>query len=382
MHGAPCPGATRPPMTSAPANPPPHGPRHPGDNGPASRRRTFRHIYPLRVLGMGLGGLLVASVLHQHQTLRDYWVLAVLSFLVWPHLAYLHARHSTNPFRAEIYNLLIDSAMVGLWVPLMHFNLLPSVVLAAVTTYDKFSTGIKRLWLHSLPGMFGTGVLVTLLARPELRLESSLTVIVCTLPLIIVHSLAVSVASYRLIRTVARQNRQLEAMRRTDAQTGLAARSHWQEQASDSLERYHASGEPACLLMIDIDHFKSINDLHGHTVGDEVIRAVGQVIRDCVRAHDHAGRYGGDEFAVVCGDTRAPEAHAIAERIRDGIAGLRLRELPGLRLTSSIGLAETRRSQLSLRDWINDADAALYRAKDQGRNQVAGPSAPAQPQPV
>ncbi|WP_119965244.1 diguanylate cyclase [Simplicispira lacusdiani] len=369
-------------MTSAPANPPPHGPRHPGDNGPASRRRTFRHIYPLRVLGMGLGGLLVASVLHQHQTLRDYWVLAVLSFLVWPHLAYLHARHSTNPFRAEIYNLLIDSAMVGLWVPLMHFNLLPSVVLAAVTTYDKFSTGIKRLWLHSLPGMFGTGVLVTLLARPELRLESSLTVIVCTLPLIIVHSLAVSVASYRLIRTVARQNRQLEAMRRTDAQTGLAARSHWQEQASDSLERYHASGEPACLLMIDIDHFKSINDLHGHTVGDEVIRAVGQVIRDCVRAHDHAGRYGGDEFAVVCGDTRAPEAHAIAERIRDGIAGLRLRELPGLRLTSSIGLAETRRSQLSLRDWINDADAALYRAKDQGRNQVAGPSAPAQPQPV
>lgn len=382
MHGAPCPGATRPPMTSAPANPPPHGPRHPGDNGPASRRRTFRHIYPLRVLGMGLGGLLVASVLHQHQTLRDYWVLAVLSFLVWPHLAYLHARHSANPFRAEIYNLLIDSAMVGLWVPLMHFNLLPSVVLAAVTTYDKFSTGIKRLWLHSLPGMFGTGVLVTLLARPELRLESSLTVIVCTLPLIIVHSLAVSVASYRLIRTVARQNRQLEAMRRTDAQTGLAARSHWQEQASDSLERYHASGEPACLLMIDIDHFKSINDLHGHTVGDEVIRAVGQVIRDCVRAHDHAGRYGGDEFAVVCGDTRAPEAHAIAERIRDGIAGLRLRELPGLRLTSSIGLAETRRSQLSLRDWINDADAALYRAKDQGRNQVAGPSAPAQPQPV
>lgn len=374
-------------MTPAPALPPPHGPRHHGDNGPASRRRTFRNIYPLRVLGMGLGGLLVASVLHQHGTLQDYWALAVFSFLVWPHLAYLHARRSANPFRAEIYNLLIDSAMVGLWVPLMHFNLLPSVVLAAVTTYDKFSTGIKRLWLHSLPGMFGTGVAVTLLVRPGLQLESSLTVIVCTLPLIIVHSLAVSVASYRLIRTVARQNRQLEEMRRTDAQTGLAARSHWQEQASDSLERYHASGEPACLLMIDIDHFKPINDLHGHTVGDEVIRAVGQVIRDCVRAHDHAGRYGGDEFAVVCAHARAPEAHAIAERIRDGIAGLRLRELPGLRLTSSIGLAETQRSQLSLRDWINDADAALYRAKDQGRNQVAGPAAappppPARPQPA
>ena len=366
-------------MTSTPATPSPHGPRHPGDNGPASRRRTFRHIYPLRVLGMGLGGLLVASVLHQHQTLRDYWMLAVFSFLAWPHLAYLLARHSRDPYRAEVRNLLIDSAIVGLWVPLMHFNLLPSVVLVAVTTYDKFSTGIKRLWLYSLPGMLGTGALATLLLRPEPRLESSLLVVIFTLPVIIVHTMAVSVASYRLIRTVARQNRELEAMRRTDAQTGLAARSHWQEQASDSLERYHARHEPACLLMIDIDHFKPINDLHGHTVGDEVIRAVGQVIRDCVRAHDHAGRYGGDEFAVVCGNARAPEAQVIAERICDRIAALRLRELPELHLTSSIGLAETMRSQLSLRDWINDADAALYRAKHAGRNQVAGSSAPMPP---
>jgi len=95
------------------------------------------------------------------------------------------------------------------------------------------------------------------------------------------------------------------------------------------------------------------------------------VIRDCVRAHDHAGRYGGDEFAVVLSETRAEDAHTIAERIRDRIAAVRLRELPGLRLTSSIGLAETVRSQLSLRDWINDADTALYRAKHAGRNQVA-----------
>ncbi|MFP5484370.1 MAG: GGDEF domain-containing protein [Gammaproteobacteria bacterium] len=225
----------------------------------------------------------------------------------------------------------------------------------------------------------GTGALATLLLRPEPRLESSLLVVIFTLPVIIVHTMAVSVASYRLIRTVARQNRELEAMRRTDAQTGLAARSHWQEQASASLERFHASGEPACLLMIDIDHFKPINDVHGHTVGDEVIRAVGQVILDCVRAHDHAGRYGGDEFAVVCSGVHADEAQAIAERIRDRIAAVRLRELPELQLTSSIGLAETGRSHISLRDWINDADTALYRAKHGGRNQVAGSRAPMPP---
>lgn len=347
--------------------------------GPASRKNTYRHIYPLRTLGMGLGGLLLGSVLYGTPSPAWTWWLLALGALGWPHLAYLLARHSRDPYRAEVRNLLIDSAIVGLWVPLMHFNLLPSVVLVAVTTYDKFSTGIKRLWLYSLPGMLGTGALATLLLRPEPRLESSLLVVIFTLPVIIVHTMAVSVASYRLIRTVARQNRELEAMRRTDAQTGLAARSHWQEQASASLERFHACGESACLLMIDIDHFKPINDVHGHTVGDEVIRAVGQVILDCVRAHDHAGRYGGDEFAVVCSGVHADEAQAIAERIRDRIAAVRLRELPELQLTSSIGLAETGRSHISLRDWINDADTALYRAKHGGRNQVAGSRAPMPP---
>jgi diguanylate cyclase len=123
--------------------------------------------------------------------------------------------------------------------------------------------------------------------------------------------------------------------------------------------------------MIDIDHFKSINDLHGHTVGDEVIHAVGQVILDCVRAHDHAGRYGGDEFAVVLSGTRAADALAIAERIRCRIAALHLRDQPDLHLTSSIGLAQAAPHQAGLREWINDADAALYRAKNAGRNQVA-----------
>ncbi len=338
---------------------------------------VFRRIYPLRILGMGLGGLLIGSVLHQHNALTHYGWLAVVSFVLWPHIAYLLARYSADPFRAEIRNLLIDSALVGLWVPLMQFNLLPSVVLVAVTTYDKFSSGIKRLWLYSLPGMLGAGLLATLLVRPTPSLESGLWVVFFTLPIIVGHTMAVSIASYRLIRTVARQNRQLDELRRTDAQTGLAARSHWQEVASASLVRFHTHAEPACLLMIDIDHFKPINDLHGHTVGDEAIRAVGRVIRDCVRAQDHAGRYGGDEFVVVCSNARTATAQAMAERIREQIATVRLRELPGLRLTSSIGLAETQPHQRQLRDWINDADAALYRAKHLGRNQVSAFLAPA-----
>jgi len=337
---------------------------------PAPRQRIPRRIYPLRVLGMGLGALLLGSVLHEQQAPASHWALLIAT-LLWPHLAYLLARHSADPYRAEVRNLLIDSAIVGLWVPLMHFNLLPSVVLIAVTTYDKFSSGIKRLWLYSLPVMLGVGALTTLVTQPTPWLESSLTVVACTLPLFIVHTLATSMASYRLIRTVSRQNRQLEALRQFDAQTGLYARSHWQAQAEGALRHAHVSGEPACLLMIDIDHFKPINDNHGHTVGDEVISAVGRIIGDCVRAHDCAGRYGGDEFVVLCCNTTPGDAQAVAQRIRERVQALRLRTLPQLRLTSSIGVAQATAQHAQLRDWINETDAALYRAKQGGRNQVA-----------
>lgn len=327
-------------------------------------------IYPLRVLGMGMGGLLVASVLYERQAPALHWTLWAFSILLWPHVAYLLARYSTDPFRAEKRNLLMDSAIAAMMVPLMQFNLLPSVVLVALTLADNFSTGIRRLWLHALPVASGAGLVATLLLQPVPVLESSLRVVLFTLPVLILHTLAVSVASYRLIRTVSQQNRQLEMLRRMDAHSGLYARGHWQEQADTLLQRHHASGEPACMLMIDIDHFKRINDTHGHTAGDEVIGAVAQAIRHCVRAQDCAGRYGGDEFAVVCGNTLPQEAMAIAQRIRQGIEVLRLPALEQLRLTTSIGLAPAKQRHRVLRDWMNDADMALYRAKEAGRNQV------------
>ncbi len=339
---------------------------------PLHRNQIHRRIYPLRILGMALGGLAISAVLHQNQAPQALWLTMVATCLVWPHLAYLHARLSSDPHRAEARNLLIDSAIAGAWVPLMQYCLLPSVVLVMVTTFDKLSSGIRRLWRYSLPGMLGAALALSAWLQPQPQLESSLAVVLCTLPLLIVHTFAVSVASYRLIRTVSRQNLQLEELRRTDVQTGLYSREHWQQQAQAELEAFHATQEPVCLLIIDIDHFKSINDQYGHTVGDEVIRAAGLIIRQSVRAHDWAGRYGGDEFTVLCPHSNREEAQDIAQRIRDRFEGLRLRDHPQLRVSASIGLAAAQPQHLALRDWMDAADTALYRAKHAGRNQVAG----------
>lgn len=335
------------------------------------RDRAFRRIYPLRVIGMGLGGLATGSVLLELHPGAATWALWLATSLLWPHLAYLAARFGGDRYRSEQRNLLIDSGIAGMWMPLMHFNLLPCAVIATVTTFDKLGSGIRNLWLRSLPVLFGAAAVGTLLLRPQPRWQSSVVVVLCTLPLLVVHTISSSIGSYRLIRTVSRQNRLLEAMRRTDAQTGLYAREHWMERAEGALRRWLHFGEPACLLMIDIDRFKGINDAYGHGVGDEVIAAVGEIILDCVREQDCAGRYGGDEFAVICANADPARATQVAERIRQRIEATRIPGRPELTITASIGLAELKRDRHDLRAWFDAADGALYHAKRDGRNRLA-----------
>ena len=296
----------------------------------------------------------------------------VLPAFVWPHVAYLITRHSQDPYRAEARNLLVDSAMAASFVPLIHFNLLPSVLLLTLTMVDKITTGIRGLWARSVPAMLGGGLVGTLLAGLHWAPDTSMRVIVACLPVMALHTISVSVVSYQLIRKTAHQNQLLVELRRVDALTGLFVRGHWQEQAEAALRRHHNTNQPACMLMMDIDHFRQINDQHGHTVGDEVIRALAHVARGNVRAVDCAGRYGGDEFAIVLPGMQARDALALAHRIREQTEGVRLRSLPGVRITSSIGVAPADHRHSNLRAWIDAADTALYAAKNGGRNRVAG----------
>jgi diguanylate cyclase len=123
-------------------------------NPRASALESLHHrTYRFRILGMGLGGVPVAVVLAETAATWPLWAWMVFGCLLWPHLAYAMARSSADPFAAERRNLAIDSLIAGSMVPLMQFNLLPSVVLLTVTTADKINSGIRNLWLRSLPGM-------------------------------------------------------------------------------------------------------------------------------------------------------------------------------------------------------------------------------------
>jgi diguanylate cyclase (GGDEF)-like protein len=128
--------------------------------------------------------------------------------------------------------------------------------------------------------------------------------------------------------------------------------------------------------MIDIDHFKIVNDTHGHLVGDKALRAVSGALREQLRSYDRAGRFGGEEFAILLPQTRESQALRIAERLRTHIAGLTIpvgedaATGPVIRLTVSVGVASLDRIGSELTDLLAAADAALYLAKQAGRNQT------------
>ena len=172
--------------------------------------------------------------------------------------------------------------------------------------------------------------------------------------------------------------RQLRSMRRinrlalTDALTGVANRRHIEVAAEQAVEQSRASGQPLAVLTFDLDWFKRINDGHGHASGDQVLVRVARACEAVLRQNDLLGRVGGEEFVVLLPNTPPEAALLVAERLRDSVHRLDLSDIAeDLGVTISLGLAMLRPQDDGLHDVIDRADAALYRAKDAGRNRVA-----------
>ncbi|MFH7588139.1 GGDEF domain-containing protein [Oceanimonas smirnovii] len=166
-------------------------------------------------------------------------------------------------------------------------------------------------------------------------------------------------------------NEQLSLLSITDPLTGLQNRGSWENllQAEFSrFQRYHQAGT---LVMLDIDHFKVINDRYGHPAGDDVIRHLASLIKSLLRDADTAGRYGGEEFALILPQTDAEGAGVIAERLRLAVSSepvMTHGEI--IHYTISLGLAALTPDLSSAADWLQRADKALYQAKNSGRNRV------------
>ncbi len=162
----------------------------------------------------------------------------------------------------------------------------------------------------------------------------------------------------------------------TDHLTGLRTRGYFEQQLELEIKRSERKSEAFALLMLDIDHFKNLNDTYGHGIGDQVLREIAAVLTEDMREVDTVARYGGEEFVIILPETTEPEGMAVAERIRNAVAqrtflsGPEMAGIAPLALTISIGISNFPADSRDKKELMGFADAALYAAKDQGRNRV------------
>lgn len=224
------------------------------------------------------------------------------------------------------------------------------------------------LALEGLPAFGQQGLLVIDLdLQPLVGRALQLTGLVCllgVLPLFLTTGALVLVVRRQLLP-------ELISLAQTDSLSGVLNRGAFLEAADERLE-LPGFDQPIVVALIDIDHFKTINDTYGHAAGDEVIRRMADFLNGAVRRGDLVGRLGGDEFALLV-TASAPQAHELLERLRQRVASQRWTLADGSepQLTLSIGMVEKgSEGRQHLNELLQAADAALYVAKDQGRNQV------------
>jgi diguanylate cyclase (GGDEF)-like protein len=209
----------------------------------------------------------------------------------------------------------------------------------------------------------------------ELCVAVLVTFGIAATPLTIVFALPFVTLLQRSLR-----HAQLLNASRVDSKTGLLNAGTWEREAASEVARAVRTRTPLALMLIDLDHFKAVNDVHGHLAGDKALRAISRTFKIFLRDYDLAGRFGGEEFALLLPQTGEADAHRIAERMRVHIADMPIAagddpEAESIRVTVSIGVAalgttwdRTTGSQLT--DLLAAADTALYRAKSGGRDRV------------
>ena len=329
-----------------------------------------RRLYTSRTLGLVLGLLCVGVAMYPLDPPPWVWALMLFNGLVWPHLAFQWARRSSVPYHAEHRNLLIDAFMGGFWVAAMQFNPLPSATTVSMMAMNNVAIGGLRFLAAGLAAqVLGIGVGLVVFAPAFIPPTSPLQLYAC-LPLLMLYPLALGWICFRQAYTLGLHKRELLALSRTDSLTGLLNHGAWKDQLDIAFQRCRRQQQGAAIALIDIDHFKSINDTYGHVAGDIVLRQLSKMLKQNLRAADIAGRYGVDEFCVILPDLPLFNAAQAMEALRERFATLGYEQNPALKVSLSIGLAAYDPAHGDATRWLNDADQALYEAKATGRNRV------------
>lgn len=322
------------------------------------------------------------------------WALLALNCLVYPHVVYWRGLRASNPRQTEIRHMDLDIVLAGIWCTALGFPLwIVFIVCAAGCTNEVVFHGAQgglRLVAALVLGSVIGALVFPLAWRPETDLRTTL---LC-MGALLLHLYGFARDGYnraleqhrahRQMRVQFDEIRSLQAQLREqalrDPLTGLFNRRHTDTALPHALERSRVAGTPLALLMIDVDHFKRINDTHGHAAGDAMLQALASLLQSHARAGDLASRMGGEEFLLVLDNTSLAQGHARAQALRAAFEALEVvHGTTRLRATLSCGLAACPDHGHDAPALVAAADSALYAAKQAGRNRVQARSPAAQP---
>lgn len=354
--------------------------------------------YRLRAFSLGLSFIAIALELWDKGS-PVAWAALALIFLVYPHLAYLRARYSADTRAAEYTNLVVDSLLLGAVLAALHFPLWLTFTLWLGSSMNSaICLGVRGLLKATaalLVGALCSAALFGLGFAPETRWPTT----ILTIAGMSAYMLAISLATFwhnvqlRAARHKLRQGEQalsdsnerlqqkldeitqlqarLNEQAIRDPLTGLFNRRYLETIVPHELTRCAREGSSLALIMIDIDHFKSVNDRYGHQGGDEVLKALAGLLTETVRASDVACRFGGEEFLLVLPSISARNALERADQWRATFEQLEVHSNGQvIRATLSMGIAMHPENGSDLHALVHAADKALYQAKAAGRNRV------------
>ncbi|MEG1211969.1 MAG: diguanylate cyclase AdrA [Leclercia sp.] len=340
------------------------------DENHRSGIRLARRLRLPRAAGLAILFFPIASVLVAQPVSGGWWLLLVGWAFIWPHLAWQLAARSTDPYNNEIVNLKADAIIAGVWIGVMGVNAMPTAALVMMMSMNLMGVGGIRLFTAGTSMTVLAAIVTLQLTRLTPDYISTPLETWLALPVIIAYPMLFAWVSYHTTTRLAEHKRRLELMSTLDGMTGVFNRRHWElllRTEFENCRRYHRS---ATILLIDIDHFKTINDTWGHDVGDQAIVAVTRQLQLTLRACDLVGRFGGDEFAVIMSGTPPENAIAAMSRVHERLADYRLPGTPQVKLCISVGVAPLTPSMVHYQEWLKSADIALYKAKNAGRNRT------------
>lgn len=340
--------------------------------------------------------IIVFAVIGSHFADHPYgvmaWVLLVLQFLIYPHLVYLRTRFTNDPLKAELNNLLLDSFTFGIWVTALGFPLWITFLLGISTCINlgafRGASGLLQAIGLLLAGAFLAIPFVGLHFNPDTSLTTSLLAIFCLSTYLLLYAFGAHKRTVTLheVRLKLRQSEQalhkqiaeisflqgqLTEQVNRDPLTGLFNRRYLAATLDREIARCIREKDPLCVMMVDIDHFKQINDTYGHQAGDEVLVQVAKTLVDELRASDIACRYGGEEFLLLMPNLTLLVAVARAEELREKLAASCIQAAgQKIQVRLSIGIASLLTDATTAHELIRCADTALYQAKQEGRNRV------------